>query len=172
MNIDFTLAPWGMAFAGFMYVIGNGAWMNHLARKNAWMGWLFWTTSAVTVLILGAAIEQSLSGESSGIWTALSSVNKENHWIVVTLFALMSIPGAASVLFRQPASWTQLAVVGTSLIVFIPLGMQLHDPDNDHLLLSLGITLAVGGLMWLWSVLLDCDPNHQRKTVPVEEMSQ
>jgi len=171
MNIDFALAPWGMAFAGFMYITGNGAWMNHLARKNAWMGWLFWSLSAVIVLILGAAIEQHLAGKSD-IWTILSSVNVENHWIIVTLYALISIPGAASVLFGQPASWTQLAVIATSLIVFIPLGMQLHDPNDDRLMLSLGITLAVGGLMWLWSVMLDCDPEYKRKTVPVEEMDQ
>jgi len=25
MNIDFSLAPWGMAFAAFMFLLGNGA---------------------------------------------------------------------------------------------------------------------------------------------------
>ncbi|GAV20941.1 hypothetical protein MMIC_P1919 [Mariprofundus micogutta] len=171
MNIDFALAPWGMAFAGFMYIMGNGAWMNHLARKNAWMGWLLWIISAAVVLVLGAAVEQNLAGKSD-IWTILSGVSMENHWIIITLYALISIPGAASVLFGQAASWTQLAVLATTLIIFIPLGSQLQDPNDSRLMLSLGITLAVGGLMWLWSVMLDCDPEHKRKTVPVEEMDQ
>jgi len=171
MNIDYTLAPWGMAAAGFMYVIGNGVWMNHLARKNAWMGWLLWSLSAVAILLLGALIEQKL-GNSKGIWEIISSVNVENHWIIVTLYALISIPGAASALFRLSVSWTQLAVLGTGLIVFIPMGAQLQDPNDDHMMLSLGVALAVGGLMWLWSALLDCEPEHKRKTVPLEEMSQ
>jgi len=171
MNIDFTLAPWGMAAAAFMFVIGNGVWMNHLVRKNAWMGWLLWTLSAIFILVIGAVIEQRL-GNSAGIWTILSSVNVENHWIIVTLYALLSIPGAASVLFRQSASWTQLGVLGTGLIVFIPMGSQLQDANDDRMMLSMGITLAAGGLIWLWSTLLDCDPEHKRKTVPLEEMSQ
>jgi len=171
MNIDFTLAPWGMATAAFMFVVGNGVWMNHLARRNAWIGWLLWSLSAVAILVLGAVIELRL-GSNSDIWTLLTTVNMENHWIIVTLYALISIPAAASVLFRQQASWTQLAVLATGLIIFIPLGSQIQDPENDRLMLSLGITLATGGLVWLWSTLLDCDPEHKRKTVPLEEMSQ
>lgn len=171
MNIDFTFAPWGMAFAALMLVIGNGAWMNHLARNRAWMGWLLWSSSATLILIIGAAIEQKL-GNGAGIWAGLTSVNKENHWIVITLYALISIPGAASVLFRQPVIWTRMAVLTTAVIVLIPLGRQLQDHNDSRLLLSLGITATAVALIWLWSKLLDCEPEHARKTVPLEEMSQ
>ena len=171
MNIDFTFAPWGMAFAALMLVVGNGVWMNHLARKNAWLGWLLWGISAAVILVAGAAIEQKL-GDGAGIWAALSKVNIENHWIVVTLYALISIPGAASVLFRQPVVWTRMAALATAIIVLIPLGRQLQDPSDSRLMLSLGITAAACALIWLWSKLLDCEPEYARKTVPIEEMSQ
>ncbi|MFQ5519341.1 MAG: hypothetical protein ACE5E3_04985, partial [Mariprofundus sp.] len=121
---------------------------------------------------VGAVIEQRLGGSEAEIWTLLTSVNIENHWIVATLYALLSIPGAAAVLFRQSVGWTRLGVLTIAVIVFIPLGQQLHDPNDSHLFLSIGITAAVCGLMWLWSMMLDAEPAHQRKTVPVEEMSQ
>ncbi|ATX81881.1 hypothetical protein Ga0123462_1012 [Mariprofundus ferrinatatus] len=171
MNIDFSLAPWGMTFAAAMFVIGNGVWMNRLARNSAWMGWIMWTLSAIVVLVAAAAIEQQL-GNGEGIWASLTSVNAENHWIVVTLYALISIPGAASILFRQPVGWTRLAALATVIIVLIPLGSQLQDPNDPRLALSLGITSAACALIWLWSKLLDCEPEHVRKTVPVEEMDQ
>ena len=34
MHIEFTNAPWGMAFAALMYLIGNGIWINHLVRHK------------------------------------------------------------------------------------------------------------------------------------------
>ena len=169
MHIDFTFAPWGMAFAAFMYVVGNGIWMTPLARRNAWLGWLMWTISAIAILVLGAAVEIRLGG-GDGIWDQLSKVNIENHWIVVTLYALISVPASACVLFRQETGWTRLAVCAAALLVFIPLGAQLSDPDNGRMALSLGITIAVAGLMWFWSLLFDIEPEHLRKTVPVEEM--
>ena len=171
MNIDFSLAPWGMAFAAAMFVIGNGVWINKIARNSAWMGWLMWTLSAALILIVGAAVEQQL-GHGEGIWTSLTSVNAENHWIIITLYALISIPAAASILFRQPVGWTRLAALATAIIVLIPLGSQLQDPNDTRLFLSLGIATAACTLIWLWSKLLDCEPEHVRKTVPVEEMDQ
>ena len=170
MHIDFQFAPWGMFVAALMYVVGNGVWTNHLARNNYWIGWLLWIGSAVILLIAGAFIEGRLAGSGS-IWELLSGVEPEKHWIIVTLYALLSVPGTASVLFRQNMAWTRLAVIATALLVFIPLGTQLHDPDNSYLALSLGITLAVCAIMWLWTSLLDCEPEHKRKTVTVEEMS-
>lgn len=169
MNIEFTFAPWGMAFAALMYVIGNGVWTNHIVRHKPWLGWLMWAATAVVVIVVAAIIEIRLGGKSTDIWTLLTSVNIENHWIVATLYALMSVPGAASVLFRQEVSWTRLALLATALIIFIPLGTQLHDPNDPRLFLSLGISLSVCGIIWLWSVLLDCAPVHQRKTVPLTE---
>jgi len=172
MHIDFTFAPWGMAYAALMYVLGNGVWTNHLVRHRPWLGWLLWTVSALMIIVIGAALQVRISPDGGSIWTALTSVNKENHWIVATLYALLSVPGAASVLFRQSLAWTRLGVLATALIVFIPLGMQLHDPNDPRLALSLGLTLAICGLTWLWSALLDCEPAHQRKTVPIAETDQ
>ncbi len=172
MHIEFTFAPWGMTFAALMYVIGNGIWTNHLVRHKPWLGWPIWSASALILIIIAAAIEIRLSGESTGIWSRLTEVNGENHWIVVMLYMLLSVPGAAGVLFHQSVNWTRLGVLSIALIVFIPLGMQLNDPNDSRLFLSLGITFATCGLSWLWSVLLDCEPVHQRKTVPVAEADQ
>jgi len=168
MQIDFSIAPWGMTFAALMYVIGNGAWTNHIVRHKPWLGWVVWGASSIVIIVAAAAIELRLSGQS-GIWSRLTSVNFENHWIVLTLYALISVPGAASVLFRQSVNWTRLAVLAIGLILFIPVGSQLHDPNDPRLFLSLGMTLASCGLIWLWSVLLDCEPVHQRKTVPLAQ---
>lgn len=171
MNIDFTFAPWGMTYAALMFVIGNGIWTNYLVRQKPWAGWLMWSVSALPVVVAGAAIQLRLGG-GDGVWAIISSTSTESHWIIVTLYALLSIPGAASILFRQSVEWTRLAILATALLLFIPLGAQLNDPAGNHLALSLGITLAACGLMWIWSVLLDCEPEHRRKTVPVKEMSQ
>jgi uncharacterized membrane protein YhaH (DUF805 family) len=160
-----------MAFAALMYVIGNGVWTNHMARHKPWLGWLMWSVTAVLIIFVGAIIELRLAGGSS-VWTRLTSVNIENHWIVATLYALLSIPGAASVLFRQSVDWTRLGVLATALIVFIPLGAQLNDPESSRLILSLSVALAICGLLWIWSMMLDCEPVHKRKTVPLDEMSQ
>ncbi|RLL55546.1 hypothetical protein D8Y20_01175 [Mariprofundus sp. EBB-1] len=171
MNIDFSLAPWGMGFAAMMFLIGNGAWTNHIVRHKPWMGWVIWGLTVPGVIIIAAVIELRLSGQQ-GIWHLLTSVNIENHWIVATLYALISIPGAASVLFRQNISWTRLATLSTALIVMVPLGNQINDPNDSRIALSLGITLALCGMMFLWSTMLDCNPIHRRKTVPVEESDQ
>ncbi|MDQ6996002.1 MAG: hypothetical protein Q9M82_00895 [Mariprofundus sp.] len=172
MTTDFALAPWGMTFAALMFVIGNGVWTNNIVRHKPWLGWVLWSASAVIIIVIAAAIELRLSGSDSGIWTRLTSVNGENHWIVIMLYMLISVPGAAGVLFHQSVNWTRMAVLATALVVFIPLGKQLHDPNDSRLFLSLGITLAMCGLIWLWSVLLDCEPAHQRKTVPLAEMDE
>ncbi|MDX8401793.1 MAG: hypothetical protein R8K47_04090 [Mariprofundaceae bacterium] len=170
MHLDFTYAPLGMAFAALMYVIGNAAWMNHLARRRLWAGWLMWFLSAVLVLLAGGAIENRLAG-GAGAWATLTSADNEKHWIIVTLYALMSVPAAASVIFRLDTRWTRIAVTLVALLVFIPLGAQLHDPENSRILFSLGAALAVIGLLWGWSIMLDEEPAPHRKTVPVEEMN-
>jgi len=172
MNIDFSLAPWGMAFAALMFLIGNGAWTNHIVRHKPWLGWVLWGMTVPFIIILGAVIELRLGGATGGIWSLITSVNIENHWIVGMLYALISVPGAASVLFHQNVNWTRMAILATTLIVMIPLGSQINDPNDPRIALSLGITLALCGVIWLWSTMLDCDPAHQRKTVPVEEADQ
>jgi len=171
MNTDFAFAPWGMAYAALMYIVGNGVWTNYLVRQKPWTGWLMWSFSAVLVVVIGAAIQLRLGG-GEGVLAIIASTSGESHWIVLTLYALLSIPGAAGILFRQSVGWTRFGILVTGLLVFIPLGAQLNDPAGNHLLLSLGITLAVCGLMWTWSMLLDSEPEHRRKTVPLKEMSQ
>lgn len=160
-----------MAYAALMYIVGNGIWANYLVRQRPWAGWLMWSISALLVVVIGAAIQLRLGG-GDGIWSIISSTSGESHWIILTLYALLSIPGAASVLFRQSIAWTRFGILAAALLVFIPLGAQLNDPASKHLTLSLGITLAVCGLMWGWSMLLDAEPEHRRKTVPLKEMSQ
>ncbi|MDX8406099.1 MAG: hypothetical protein R8K50_08105 [Mariprofundus sp.] len=170
MQIDFTFAPWGMAYAALMYVLGNGAWTNHLARRKAWLGWLMWATSAAVIIILGAVISQHL-GNKADLLSILGAMNKENYWIIITLYALMSIPGAASVIFRQSLAWTRLGQLATGLIVFIPLGIQLHDPNDNRVGISIAIALSICGVMWLWSLMVDCEPEHKRKTVTMDEVT-
>lgn len=170
MHTDFHLAPWGMFYAAVMYIVGNAIWTNHLVRERQWLGWLMWLISAAGVVIAGALIEIRLSTEPAGLWATLSGVAPEKHWIIVSLYALLSFPGAASIIFRQNTAWTRLAVTASAMLVFIPLGHQLHDPDNSRLALSIGITLITCSIMWVWISLLDSEPAHQRKTVPVEEM--
>lgn len=92
MNIDFTFAPWGMTYAALMFVIGNGIWTNYLVRQKPWAGWLMWSVSALPVVVAGAAIQLRLGG-GDGVWAIISSTSTESHWIIVTLYALLSIPG-------------------------------------------------------------------------------
>jgi hypothetical protein len=158
MEIDFQYAPWGMFFAAIMYVVGNGVWINHLARKKAWVGWLLWVTSGLLFLVAGAAVENHISSNPVGIWQQLRSVAPTNHWIIMTLYALLSFPGAASVLLRQSISWTRVSIIAPAIIVLLPVGDQLGNPDNHYLALSIGITLATCAILWLWQSLLDCEP--------------
>ncbi|RMH62533.1 MAG: hypothetical protein D6678_01010 [Zetaproteobacteria bacterium] len=167
MHIDFQYAQWGMIFAALIYVIGNATWTNHIARRHRWAGWLMWIVAAVLVLVAGAAVEARLAGGET--LATLTQADGEKHWIILTLFALLSVPGAACVLFRQSVAWTRFAVSACALLLFIPLGTQINDPNDPRLSLSLGITLAVVGILWMLSMLLDSEPEHRRKTVPVEE---
>ncbi|MFQ5582076.1 MAG: hypothetical protein ACE5F3_05565 [Mariprofundaceae bacterium] len=162
MNIQFELAPWGVFFAGMMYVIGNGVWANHIVRKKIWLGWLLWSICALLMLVVAAVFESRLGPQGGGILDHLTKVDVENHWIAITLFALLSFPGAASVLFRQTVAWTRMAILTPALIVFIPVGRQLNNPNDSYLILSIGVALAVCGLTWLWLSLLDCDPEPRR----------
>jgi len=161
---QFEFAPWGMFFAGVMYVIGNGVWVNHLVRERRWLGWLFWVLSGVALLFFAAMLEVRLDAVSElGVWGRLTSVDLENHWIAMTLFALMSVPGATCVLLKQDVRWTRVALVLPALLVFIPLGQQLANPDDAYTALSLGVALAVAGVMLMWQMVLDCEPKEASK---------
>jgi len=153
---------WGIGFAGMMYVIGNGVWTNHLARQKAWMGWLMWLAAALIIIIVGAFVDIRLSGSQSGLWTQLTGVDKENHWIALTLFALMSVPGAASVILKQASTWTRLALILPAIIVFIPVGMQLGTGANS-IAAGLGLALIVSALMFIWQFMLDTPPEEKQR---------
>jgi len=160
----FEFAPWGMFFAGVMYVIGNGVWVNHLVRERRWLGWLLWVLSGIGLLFLAAMFEMRLDTASDlGVWQRLTSVDSENHWIALTLFALMSVPGATCVLLKQDIRWTRLALVLPALLIFIPLGQQLANPNDSYTALSLGVALAVVGIMLIWQMMLDSEPEDVSK---------
>ena len=153
---QFDLAPWGMFFAGLMYVVGNGVWVNQVVRQRRWLGWVLWLLSAIVLAVLAAMFETRLDTESSlNIWQRLSSVDIENHWIALTLYALMSVPGATCVMLKQDARWTRMALVAPALLVFIPLGQQIANPNDSYTALSLGAALAVSGMILMWQVVLD-----------------
>jgi len=141
---------WGAAWAAMMYVLGNGVWLNHLARDRRWLGWLMWSVAAVFVIIAGAAVDLRLSGDTSSVWQRLTHVDKENHWIALTLFAVMSVPGAASVLLRQPMFWTRVAFVIPAIVVFVPMGAQIGGAAA-----GIGLALLVCALLLAWQFLLD-----------------
>lgn len=162
MEVQSQHMAWGIAYASMMYVIGNGVWVNHMARKKQWLGWLMWLAAGMLIIVCGALIEIRLSGSASGVWQRLGSVDKDNYWIVFILFALMSVPGAASVIFKQPANWTRIALVIPAIVVFIPVGMQLGGSSN--VMAGLGLALIVCVILLIWQVMLDGHEPLQRKT--------
>jgi hypothetical protein len=164
MEMDFQYAPWGMFFAAIMYVVGNGVWINHLARKRLWIGWLLWLGTGLLFLVAGAAVEVHLGTDSIGVWQQLRSVDPTNHWIVMTFYALLSFPGAASVLLRQSMAWTRLSIMAPAIIVMLPIGQEMANPGDSYLALSIGITLATCAILWIWQSLLDCEPTPKLRT--------
>jgi hypothetical protein len=158
MEIDFQYAPWGMFFATVMYVVGNAVWINHIVRKRVWIGWLLWLVSGLLFLVAGAAVEVHLNSSSIGVWKQLRSYDPTNHWIIMTFYALLSFPGAASVMLRQNMAWTRFTVLAPAIIVLLPVGEQLGNPENNYLMLSIGMTLATCSILWIWQSLLDCEP--------------
>lgn len=152
---------WGIGFAGLMYVVGNGVWTNHVARQNQWMGWIMWLITAVLILVAGSFVDIRLSALPTDLWQRISSVDKENHWISLTLFALMSVPGAASVILRQASTWTRLALLLPAIIVFVPAGMQLATGING-IAAGLGVALAISSLILAWQLKLDTPPAEKQ----------
>jgi hypothetical protein len=156
--IHFELAPWGIFFAALMYVLGNGVWVNHVVRRRRWIGWLLWSVTGVLLLLLAAVFDSRVGGIAMPVMDRLTTVSPENHWIALTLFALLSVPGAACVLLKQSVGWTRLALVAPALLIFLPMGQQLANPNNHYLMLSIGVTFAVCGATVLWQYLLDHEP--------------
>ncbi|MDQ6964419.1 MAG: hypothetical protein Q9M13_05810 [Mariprofundales bacterium] len=153
-------ALWGAAFAALIYVMGNGLWINRLVRRRLWLGWLLWSVSCVVVLVVGAAIENHF-GTGSSIGDRLSSVDMENHWISLSLYALISVPGAACVILRQSMRWTQVALFSIALVLFIPAGLHLEG-EGGSLYVGLGLAFAVCAILWVWQVTFDTEPSVVR----------
>jgi len=159
MPVQFEYAVWGVFFAALLYVLGNGVWVNHLVREKNWLGWVLWSALGVVLLFVAALFETRLDQAGTmGVMDRLVSVDNENHWIALGLFALISVPGAASVLLKQSVRWTRLILLLPAILLFIPVGNQLANPDDSYLLLSLGTTAAVCGVLVVWQMLLDCEP--------------
>jgi len=159
--IEFDYAVWGVFFAALLYVLGNGVWVNHLVREKNWLGWVMWSLLGGALLIVAALFEVRLDQSAgSGAMERLSSVDPENHWIALGLFALLSVPGATSVLLKQSVRWTRITLLLPAILIFIPVGQQLANPNNNYLLLSLGATAGVCITLYLWQMLLDCEPEQ------------
>ncbi len=154
---------WGIGYASMMYVMGNGVWINHLARKKQWLGWLMWFTTGLLIIVFGALVEIRLSGSESGIWQHLTGVDKENHWIIFILFALMSVPGAASVILKQTTHWTRMALIIPAIVVFVPVGMQLGG-GSSNIMAGLGLALLVCAMLLIWQFMLDKDASPEQET--------
>lgn len=162
--VQFDYAVWGIFFAALLYILGNGVWVNHLVREKNWLGWVLWSSLGVVLLVVAALFETRLdqTGNMEAV-DRLTSVNPENHWIAMGLFALMSVPGAASVLLKQSIRWTRVIVLLPAILIFIPIGKQLDNPDDSYFLLSIGATLVVCTALFLWQTLLDCEPDQALK---------
>ena len=164
MDLNYNDAYWGFLFAGLFFVAGNGAWVNQWARKSRLLAILMWLAMGVLVLVFAASFDMRLDPNlQSSIWDRLSSVDGENHWISMTLYALLSAPGIAANLFQLELRMTRLALIVPGLIVFIPMGQQLQHPKGSLLLISLGAAVAVIGILLLFQMLLDAEPEKKRK---------
>jgi len=163
--VQFDYAIWGVFFAALLYILGNGIWVNHLVREKVWLGWVLWSGLGVALLVIAAIFEVRLNqAAEAGVMERLTSVDPENHWIALGLFALLSVPGAASVLLKQSVRWTRVILLLPAILLFIPVGNELANPDNSYLLLSLGTTAVVCGVLLLWQMLLDCEPEKFNRT--------
>lgn len=162
--VQFDNAVWGVFFAALLYVLGNGVWVNHLVRRKIWLGWLTWSLLGGILIVVAAMFETRLDQASGmGVIERLTAVDPENHWIALGLFALLSVPGAASVLTKQSIRWTRIILLLPAILLFIPVGRQLANPDDNYLLLSLGSTAAVCAVLYVWQMLLDCEPEKRVK---------
>jgi len=149
-------AVWGAFFAAMIYLMGNGIWINRWVRRRIWIGWLTWIASCAIVLVAGATIENHF-GTGTSILDRLTSVDIENHWIALSLYALISVPGAACAILKQNMRWTRLALMGIALVIFIPAGLHLGDSEGS-ITLALGLAGSLCGMLWLWQATLDDDP--------------
>lgn len=166
MDINFNHAFWGVLFAGIFYVVGNAAWVNQWARQSRMLATFVWAVLGVGILMFAAMFDMRLDPSlNAAVLDRMSSVDGENHWIALTLYALLSTPGIAANLFSLELRMTRLALIVPALVVFIPMGKQLKYPENDLLWFSIGSAVAVIGLVVVIQMLLDAEPIKKGKKV-------
>ncbi|MDX8381443.1 MAG: hypothetical protein R8M14_04965 [Ghiorsea sp.] len=164
MDLNYNDAFWGFLFAGLFYVLGNAAWVNQWARRSRITAILMWVAMGVLVLVFAAFFDMRLDPKlQSSILDRLSTVDGENHWIALTLYALLSAPGIAANLFSLEMRLTKLALIVPGLIVFIPMGKQLQHPEGSLLLVSVGAAVATIATLLLFEILLDAEPVKKTK---------
>jgi len=161
MEMNAQFAIWGIFFMSIMYIVGNVVWTNHLARRRLWWGWFLWLLSGIAIVIIGHSLGNYLGGKSGvdALFITLKESNLESYWIIFSLYALMSVPGAGCVIFKQPKSVTLMTLLLPALVVFIPSSIALQQETNIQWLL--GIFIPICTLIWLSQHMLDVEPNHQ-----------
>jgi hypothetical protein len=164
MDLNYNHAFWGILFAGIFYVVGNAAWVNKWAREKRFIGILAWAVLGLVILLFAASFDMRLDPAlNMGIWERMTSVDGENHWIALTLYALLSAPGIAANLFSLELRMTRLALILPGILVFIPMGQQLEHPEGSLILVSIGATVAVIGTLLVFQMLLDVEPENRKK---------
>ena len=164
MDLNYNDAFWGFLFAGLFYVAGNAAWVNQWARKSRFLATLIWAALGVLILVFAASFDMRLDPNLQGsVWDRLTGVDGENHWITMTLYALLSTPGIAANLFRLDLRMTRLSLIVPGLVVFVPMGRQLQHPEGSLMLVSLGAAVAAIGILLALQMLLDAEPEKKKK---------
>ncbi|MDQ6989519.1 MAG: hypothetical protein Q9M19_06515 [Mariprofundaceae bacterium] len=167
MDLNYNHAFWGVLFAGIFYVLGNAAWVNVWARNSRVMGIFIWTVLGGLVIVLAAIFDMRLDGSlQMPVLERIDTVDGENHWIALTLYALLSVPGIAANLFSLELRMTRLALIVPGLIIFIPIGQQIGHPEGSLILFSLGAAVATIGTLLLFQMLLDEEPVKKAKAEP------
>ena len=164
MDLNYNHAFWGILFAGIFYVAGNAAWVNQWARNSRFIAILMWVALGVLVLVFAAIFDMRLDPKlEMSVWERLTTVDGENHWIALTLFALLSTPGIAANLFSLELRMTRLALIIPALVIFIPIGKQLEHPEGSLILVSLAAAVASIGVLLIFQMLLDVEPERKTK---------
>jgi len=164
MEMNAQFAIWGIFFMSIMYIVGNIVWTNHLARKRLLWGWFLWVLSGIAIVIIGHSLGNYLGGKVGldALLDTLQTSNLESYWIVFSLYALMSVPGAGCVIFKQPKAVTLMTLLLPALVVFIPSGITLAQKTEIQWLF--GIFIPVCALLWLCQHMLDVDPVNKKQT--------
>jgi len=164
MDLNYNHAFWGVLFAGIFYVAGNASWVNQWARHRRFVGVVIWAIFGTAILVFAAMFDMRLDPNlNMPVFERIDTVDGENHWIALTLYALLSTPGIAANLFGLELRMTRLALIVPALFIFIPMGKQLEHPEGNLLLFSMGSAVAVIGVLLLFQMLLDAEPVKKSK---------